>query len=161
VTTWRDASFLLLQTKGKEKKTDERVSCPCRPRNDITQCRKYQLHAAKCKCMNLDPRNMHIGRTAAWTKWEQLRRAVHGSTLSWAGREAREGGLPAVLQSSPMRVQGVINSSDGDRGTGTGTRKDQQLAHFSFHPSCLRLWRLWEISHQELFCVCVCVCVSK
>lgn len=146
--------------KGKKKQTNV-LAAHVGQEMTTTQCRKYQLHAAKCKCMNLDPRNMHIGRTAAWTKWEQLRWAVQVSTISWAGREAREGVTPSC---APTQSDVCTGGNKFQRwrwrsryGSCAGTRKDQQLAPtFSSHPSCLRLWRLWEISHQELFFCGVC-----
>lgn len=134
MTTWRDASFLLLQTKEK-KKTNElaaHVGQEMTSHNAGNTNGHTAIHAAKCKCMNLDPQNMHIGRTASWTKWEQLRRAVHGSTLSWAGREARLGVTTAVLH--PIQSDVCTGGNKFQRwrsryGSCTSTRKDQQLAH--------------------------------
>lgn len=70
MTTWRDASFLLLQTKGKKIKKTQTSELAAHAAREMTSHNAGNtadghtaaLHAAKCKCMNLDPRNMRKGK---------------------------------------------------------------------------------------------------
>ena len=138
MTTWQDASFLLLQ--AKQIQTNKLAAQPAKQITSQNAGNSNELTAllgSKCKCRHPPQSTEHEYRkdsSPSWTIWEQLRRAVQGeyTIVGWKGS-------PDKVCSNPTQWCTGDNKFPrwpSQYGSCTGTRKDQQLAHLVPHRVC-------------------------